>query len=173
MSLSIFYLVIYVCSLCSPRIILTARSPVDCSLPRWILCHPSRLRAMLYAPLFHVFRPSQVFDGARNGTLAFLVERHFDMRQYTAAIHSSRVHPKHGKYKEPFKFVPVTTNLALLLRHLRQSIIPRLLWVDAICFHVDRYRVEYRRNLRFGPLFPRGVHCALSRLPLVPAFRYL
>jgi hypothetical protein len=70
------------------------------------------------------------------------------------AIHSCRVHPKHGKYKEPFKCIPVTTNLAPLPRHLRQSIIPRLLWADAICFHVDRYRVKYRRNLRFGPLFP-------------------
>ncbi|KAN0121865.1 Heterokaryon incompatibility protein (HET) domain containing protein [Hyaloscypha variabilis] len=48
---------------------------------------------------------------------------------------SSRSHPKHGTHEESFTCVPVTTNLALLLRNLRHSVISRLLWIDAICIN--------------------------------------
>jgi hypothetical protein len=36
----------------------------------------------------------------------------------------------------------------------------RLIWADAICIYFDRYRTEYRRNLRFRPLFSEGFRFA-------------
>ncbi|CZR68124.1 uncharacterized protein PAC_18023 [Phialocephala subalpina] len=50
----------------------------------------------------------------------------------------------------------VTSNLATALPFLRVDRI-RTIWIDAICIYFDRYRTEYLRNLRFGPLFPEQV----------------
>lgn len=35
-----------------------------------------------------------------------------------------------------------------------------LLWIDALCIYLDRYRMKDCRNLRFGPLFSEGFRFA-------------
>jgi hypothetical protein len=40
---------------------------------------------------------------------------------------------------------------------------PQPPWIDALCLYFDRYRIEYLRNLRFGPLVFRGVSPCASR----------
>jgi hypothetical protein len=50
----------------------------------------------------------------------------------------------------------ITRNLKSALQHLRDEENVRILWVDAICLYLDRYRTKYCGNLRLGPrvLFP-------------------
>jgi hypothetical protein len=71
----------------------------------------------------------------------------------------------------------VTRNLAEALRALRHPASPKVLWADAICIYFDRYQTGYRRKLRFGPPFSKGVLFMLvkgadfehrSRVPLQP-----
>ncbi|KUJ08012.1 uncharacterized protein LY89DRAFT_691320 [Mollisia scopiformis] len=56
--------------------------------------------------------------------------------------------------------ISLTRNLDTALRHLRYRDSARALWVDAICIYFDRSPTEYRRNLRFGPLFSEGFRFA-------------
>ena len=67
--------------------------------------------------------------------------------------------------------IPLTANLCDALSRLRLPDTARVLWVDQICLYVNRYRKQYHRNLRFGPLFFEGFRFA-SRLniPLLSAF---
>ena len=48
---------------------------------------------------------------------------------------SSRSSPRRRRSDELKEAFPITTNLALLLRHLRHPIVPRILWIDAICIN--------------------------------------
>jgi hypothetical protein len=41
---------------------------------------------------------------------------------------------------------------------------PQPPWIDALCLYFDRYRIEYLRNLRFGPFVFRGFRLALVAL---------
>jgi hypothetical protein len=42
---------------------------------------------------------------------------------------------------------PVTRNLENALRHLRRPDEDRVLWVDALCLYLDRYRTKISRKL--------------------------
>jgi hypothetical protein len=48
---------------------------------------------------------------------------------------SSRSRPRRRRGDELKVAFPITTNLALLLRHLRHPIVARILWIDAICIN--------------------------------------
>jgi hypothetical protein len=51
--------------------------------------------------------------------------------------------------------IPVRHNLWCALYELQDAPESRTLWIDALCIYFDRYRTEYRRNLRFRPCFLR------------------
>lgn len=36
------------------------------------------------------------------------------------------------------------------------------LWIDSLCIYFDRSRMKYRRNLRFEPLYSKGLHFVLE-----------
>jgi hypothetical protein len=54
--------------------------------------------------------------------------------------------------------LPITDNLASALRSLRSfsNGEPQRIWINAVCFYVDRYQRKYHRNLRFRPMFFKG-----------------
>jgi hypothetical protein len=53
--------------------------------------------------------------------------------------------------------VDVPGSAAKVLRQFQLQSSSRILWIDAVCIYFDRYQTEYRRNLRFGPPFSKGV----------------
>jgi hypothetical protein len=57
--------------------------------------------------------------------------------------------------------VTVRENLWWALWYLRADEGERVIWVDALCIYVDRYRTKYRGKLRLGPLFSEGFRFAL------------
>ncbi|KAF8857508.1 hypothetical protein BDZ45DRAFT_744321 [Acephala macrosclerotiorum] len=62
------------------------------------------------------------------------------------------------------KIFHVTINLCAALENLRNFELdspPRVLWIDAICLYLYRYRTKYLGNLRFEPLFSGGFRFAL------------
>jgi hypothetical protein len=61
--------------------------------------------------------------------------------------------------------VKIRRNLWKFLSVLRKSDEARLVWVDALCIYLDRYRTKCRRNLRFEPLFCEGVGFAYLACP--------
>ena len=64
-----------------------------------------------------------------------------------------------GTLRGHLEGIPFTT----LLRTFQDAVvvarklIVRYLWIDALCLYVSRYRTKYRRNLRLGPLFSKGL----------------
>jgi hypothetical protein len=57
--------------------------------------------------------------------------------------------------------IPVRHNLWCALYELRDACESRTLWIDALCIYFERYRTEYRRNLRFRPLLSEGFRFTL------------
>ena len=74
--------------------------------------------------------------------------------------------------------VAVGKNLAAALDCLRSSLVDKV-WIDALCIYFDRYRAEYLRNLRFGPLFfewfrfVNWIHTAFYRLRVAFPILYI
>ena len=54
--------------------------------------------------------------------------------------------------------IGVTKNLWDALRQFRDIDKSVTLWIDALCLYLDRHRMNYRGNLRLGPLFSVGFH---------------
>jgi hypothetical protein len=52
--------------------------------------------------------------------------------------------------------VTVRKNLAATLDCIRSTHVDKV-WIDAVCVYLDRYRTKYYRNLRFEPLFRKGL----------------
>jgi hypothetical protein len=56
--------------------------------------------------------------------------------------------------------IEITTNCSDALRQLHQRYGSVTIWVDATSTYFDRYRTEYLRKLRFGPLISEGFRFA-------------